>query len=63
MNKINFDRIKMIESSYKGHLKYGNTNKLIINTKKLYEYSFYNNFGEKVIILPTGGIKIREMKK
>lgn len=63
MNKINFDRIKMIELSYKGHLKYGNTNKLIINTKKLYEYSFYNNFGEKVIILPTGGIKIREMKK
>ena len=63
MNKINFDRIKMIESSYKGHLKNGNTNKLIINTKKMYEYSFYNNFGEKVIILPTGGIKICEMKK
>lgn len=62
MNKINFDRIKMIESSYKGHLKYGNTNKLIINTKKLYEYSFYNNFGEKVIILPTGGIKILKIE-
>ena len=62
MNKINFDRIKMIELSYKGHLKYGNTNKLIINTKKLYEYSFYNNFGEKVIILPTGEIKILKIE-
>lgn len=62
MNKINFDRIKMIESSYKGHLKNGNTNKLIINTKKMYEYSFYNNFGEKVIILPTGEIKILKIE-
>ena len=52
----------MIESSYKGHLKNGNTNKLIINTKKMYEYSFYNNFGEKVIILPTGEIKILKIE-
>ena len=57
-NNIDIKKARVIESSYLGHLKYGNTKKLISTTLKRYKKDKYYDLGKKIIIDNNGNIII-----
>ena len=57
---LNFEKLKQIRASYLGHLKYGDTEKLIRNVIQRYNKDPYLDFGKKVIIQLDGNLKIKD---
>lgn len=55
-DKIKLKKVKMIEGSFLGHLRYGDTNKLILTTLKKYKKDKYHDLGNKVVIDDNGDI-------
>ena len=56
-DNIDIKKIRMIEGSYLGHLKYGSTNNLVSVILKRYKKDKYYDLGSKVIIDEDGNIK------
>lgn len=59
-NKIDIKYINQVKASYLGHLKYGNTKKLIKNTLSYYQQDKYKDIGKSVYIDENGKIKTLE---
>ena len=61
-NKIKLEKIKMIEGSYLGHLRYGDTKNLVCSTIKRFRKDKYFYLGNKVIIYNKESIIICNKK-
>ena len=55
-DKIKLKKVKMVESSYVGHLKYGDTNNLVSFVLRRYKKEKYYDLGNKVIIKSNGDV-------
>lgn len=60
LDKMNICDINQIKASYLGHLRYGNTTKLINVTFKRYEKDKYSDFGNFVKINSDGSVTIEK---
>lgn len=57
-NNLKLDNVKMVEGSYLGHLKYGDTNKLVSVVLKRYKKDMYYDLGNRIIIGDEGEVII-----